>query len=70
MDDKPFGLVGIRYTDKKTAACLFKGDMFVGVWGANRTSHSILDIQIDYKHRYDIEPHNRFSKQQLLADKY
>lgn len=70
MDDKPFDLVGIRFTDKQTAACLFKRDMYVGVWGKNRRTHSTLEIQTDYKHRYDIEPHNRFSKQQLLADKY
>lgn len=70
MDDKPFDLVGIRFIDKETGACLFKRDMFVGVWGKNRRTHSTLEIQTDYKHRYDIEPHNRFSKQQLLADKY
>jgi len=70
MDDKPFDLVGIRFVDKETAACLFKRDMYVGVWGENRRTHSTIEIQTDYKHRYDIEPHNRFSKQQLLADKY
>ena len=70
MDDKPFDLVCIRFIDKETAACLFNRDMFVGVWGKNRRAHSTLEIQTDYKHRYDIEPHNRFSKQQLLADKY
>ena len=70
MDDKPFDLVCIRLIDKDTAASLFKRDMFVGVWGENRRTHTMIDIQKDYKHRYDIEPHNRFSKQQLLMDKY
>ena len=70
MEDKPFDLVCIRYTDAQTGECLFKRDMFVATWGENRRTHSTVDIQIDYKHRYDIEPHNRFSKQQLLADKY
>ena len=70
MHDKPLDLICIRFTDKETGAALFKRDMFVGVWGKNRRNHSTKDIQIDYKHRYDIEPHNRFSKQQLLADKY
>ena len=70
MDDKPFDLVCIRFVDKETGACLFKRDMFVGVWGENRRTHATLEIQTDYKHRYDIEPHNRYSKQQLLADKY
>lgn len=66
MDDKPC----IRFIDKQTGACLFKRDMFVGIWGKDRRTHTTLEIQTDYKHRYDIESHNRFSKQQLLADKY
>lgn len=70
MEDKPFDLACIRFIDKETGACLFKRDMFVGVWGKNRRTHTSLEIQTDYKHRYAIEPHNRFSKQQLLADKY
>ncbi|MFT4761726.1 MAG: hypothetical protein ACI9XO_001779 [Paraglaciecola sp.] len=70
MDDKPLDLVCISFIDKETAACLFNRDMFVGVWAKSRRTHTTLEIQTDYKHRYDIEPHNRFSKQQLLADKY
>lgn len=70
MGDKPFDLVGIRFIDKKTGKAIFKNDMFVGLWGKNRRKHSIRETQIDYRHRYDIEPHNRFSKQQLLMDKY
>ncbi|MEM9888149.1 MAG: hypothetical protein AAF849_19810 [Bacteroidota bacterium] len=70
MEDKPFDLVCIRYTDQQTGECLFKRDMFVAIWGENRREHSTINVQTDYKHRYDIEPHNRFSKQQLLADKY
>ena len=70
MSDKPFDLVCIRFIDKKTGACLFNNDMFVGVWGKNRHDHLTIETQKDYRHRYDIEPHNRFSKQQLLMDKY
>ena len=70
MDDKPCDLVCIRFVDKQTGQLMFKREMFVGVWGKNRRTHTTKEIQIDYKHRYDIEPHNRFSKQQLLADKY
>jgi hypothetical protein len=70
MDDKPCDVVCIRFVDKQTAELLFKREMFVGIWGENRRTHTTKQIQIDYKHRYDIEPHNRFSKQQLLADKY
>ena len=70
MADKPFDLVCIRFIDKQTGACLFKNDMYIGVWGKNRRSHTTIEAQNDYQHRYDIEPHNRFSKQQLLMDKY
>lgn len=70
MNDKPFDLICIRPIDKETGAALFKRDMFVGVWGKERRSHATIDIQQDYQHRYDIEPHNRFCKQQLLMDKY
>ncbi len=70
MSDKPFDLVGIRFIDKKSGKSLFKNDMFIGLWGENRRTHTTRETQIDYQHRYDIEPHNRFSKQQLLMDKY
>ena len=70
MGDKPFDLVCIRFIDKQTGACLFRNDMFVAIWGKNRREHLTIEAQKDYQHRYDIEPHNRFSKQQLLADKY
>jgi len=70
MGDKPFDLICIRFIDKQTGLCLFTNDMFIAVWGKNRRSHTTIEAQNDYKHRYDIEPHNRFSKQQLLMDKY
>jgi len=70
MDDKPCDVICIRFIDKQSAELLFKREIFVGIWGENRRTHTTKQIQIDYKHRYDIEPHNRFSKQQLLADKY
>lgn len=70
MSDKPCDVLCIRYIDKESGTCLFNRDMFVGIWGENRRTHTMLEIQTDYKHRYDIEPHNRFTKQQLLADKY
>jgi hypothetical protein len=70
MDDKPFDLVCIRFIDKESGACLFQNEMFIAVWGKNRRKHMTIEAQKDYQHRYDIEPHNRFSKQQLMADKY
>ena len=70
MDDKPCDIICVRFVDTETGELLFKREMFIGIWGENRKTHSTKQIQTDYKHRYDIEPHNRFSKQQLLADKY
>jgi hypothetical protein len=70
MADKPCDLICVRFIDKQTAALLHKREMFVGIWGKNRRTHATQQAQIDYQHRYDIEPHNRFSKQQLLMDKY
>lgn len=70
MDDKPCDVVCICSFDTQTGELLFKREMFVGIWGKKRREHTTTQTQIDYKHRYDIEPHNRFSKQQLLADKY
>lgn len=70
MHDKPFDLVCVRFVDKQTGAMVFKKDMYLSLWGKNRSSHSTVQTQIDYLHRYDIEGHNRFMKQALLADKY
>jgi hypothetical protein len=44
--------------------------MFLSFWGEDRKSYDSKDIYNDYRHRYDIEGHNRFSKQTLLMDKY
>lgn len=70
MGDKPFDLIGVRFVDKDTGQLLFKREMFLALWGKQRRQHSLTEAQIDYRHRYDIEPHNRFTKQALLADKY
>ena len=70
MDDKPFDLICVRFVDKQTGECLNKRDMYLGLWGEQRQEHETSEAQGDYKHRYDIEGHNRLSKQQLLLDKY
>lgn len=70
MSDYPFDLVSVEFIDKETGAFIFKRPMFLSFWGTNRQTYSLKDIYIDYKHRYDIEGHNRFSKQALLMDKY
>ncbi len=70
MEDKAFDLICVRFVDKKTKEVVFKNDMYLSVWGKNRHGHSSQETQQDYKHRYDIEGHNRFMKQNLLGDKY
>jgi len=70
MHDKPFDLVCVRFIDKKTGELVFKKDMYLSLWGKQRRTHGTQETQIDYKYRFDIEGHNRFMKQQLLADKY
>lgn len=70
MDDKPFDLICVRFVDKETGECLYKRDMYLSLFGKKRRMHDTAEAQNDYLHRYDIEGHNRFSKQQLLLDKY
>jgi len=70
MSDKPFDVIAARCIDKKTGELIFKKDQFIGLWGKQRTTYDTAAAFKDYRHRYDIEVHNRFSKQQLLLDKY
>jgi hypothetical protein len=70
MSDYPFDLIAVSCVDKETGELVFKRPMFLSFWGENRETYDIKDIHNDYRHRYDIEGHNRFSKQALLMDKY
>ena len=70
MDNHSFDLVAVECVDKETGELVFKRPMFLSFWGENRETYQLQDIENDYRHRYDIEVHNRFSKHQLLMDKY
>jgi len=70
MHDKPFDLICVRFIDKETGELVFNKDMYLAIWGKQRHTHATQEAQTDYKYRFDIEGHNRFMKQQLLADKY
>lgn len=70
MHDKSFDLVCVRFIDQQTGELIFKNDMYLSLWGKQRHEHPTQETQLDYKHRFDIEGHNRFMKQNLLADKY
>lgn len=70
MSKHSFDLISVTCIDKQTGELIFKRPMFLSFWGENRKSYDIKTIYEDYRHRYDIEGHNRFSKQALLMDKY
>lgn len=70
MESHFFDLVAVNCVDKETGELVFKRPMFLSFWGENRETYQLRDIENDYRHRYDIEVHNRFSKHQLLMDKY
>lgn len=70
MYDYPFDLIAVTCVDKETGELVFKRPMFLSFWGKNRETYGIKEVYNDYRHRYDIEGHNRFSKQALLMDKY
>jgi hypothetical protein len=70
MSNLFFDLVAVLCIDKETGEMVFKRPMFLTFWGCNKAQYTTRNIHEDYRHRYDIEVHNRFSKQSLLLDKY
>ena len=70
MHEHFFDLVVSQVTDALTGELVFKNNSYVGAWGTQRKTLSTKQIYEHYRQRYDIEPHNRFSKQALLLDKY
>ena len=70
MHKCPFDLVVSQVTDTLTGELVFKNNCYTGVWGKQRRKLSARQIYEHYRQRYDIEPHYRFSKQDLLLDKY
>ena len=70
MSDKPFDLICVRFIDKKTGQLIFNKDMYLSLWSKEPIDYDTKEAQIDYLRRFDIEGHNRFMKQNLLADKY
>ena len=70
MSDKPFDLICVRFIEKETGRLIFNKDMYLSLWSKEPIDYDTKDAQIDYLRRFDIEGHNRFMKQQLLADKY
>ena len=70
MWDKPFDLIAVRCRDKETGELIFKRDQYITLWGKQAKTYATQDAYWDYRQRFDIEVHNRFSKQNLLLDKF
>lgn len=70
MKDKPFNLFGSQVVDAKTGELIFKKPMFIGVLGQLKDKVTTLEAHQEYRNRYDIEVHNRFSSQQLLFNNF
>lgn len=70
MKAKAFDLIGVQYKDASTGKSLFERPLFAAICGQRKSEVSTKEAQQYYRHRYDIEPTNRFEKQNLLLDKY
>lgn len=71
MKDKPFDLVIVEATNKQTGKVMFSKPIYLAVCGQRKSEISLRQAyEQHYAHRYDIEPNNRFIKQQLLLEKF
>jgi hypothetical protein len=70
MKDKPFNLFGSQVIDAQTGELVFKKPMFISVFGKLKDKVSTVQAHQEYRNRYDIEGHNRFSSQKLLVNDY
>ena len=71
MKDKPFDLVIVEASDKQTGKVMFSKPIYLAVCGQRKSEISLRQAYEEhYAHRYDIEPNNRFVKQQLLLEKF
>jgi len=70
MKDKPFNLIGVQVIDAQTGELVFQKPLFIGLFGKPKEQVTAQEAYQYYRQRYDIEGHNRFSKQRLLLDKY
>jgi hypothetical protein len=70
MKDKPFNLFASQVIDAETGELVFKKPMFIGVFGKLKDQVSTVEAHQEYRNRYDIEGHNRFSSQELLFNDF
>jgi hypothetical protein len=69
MKDKPMNIVAVQVKDTLTGKLLFNKPMFIAVIGKPKNTITAQKAVFTYRQRYDIEGHNRFSKQSLFFDK-
>lgn len=70
MRDKPFNLIGVQVADAQTGELVFDKPLFIAVFGKKRHELPTSQIYTYYRNRFDIEVHNRFCSQQLLANDF
>jgi hypothetical protein len=70
MKDKPFNLFGSQVIDAQTGELVFQRPMFISVLGHLKDNVSTVQAHQEYRNRYDIEVHNRFSSHSLLLNDY
>lgn len=70
MKDKPFNLFASQVIDAQTGELVFQKPMFIGVFGKLKDQVSTFEAYQEYRNRYDIEVHNRFSSHNLLLNDY
>jgi hypothetical protein len=71
MKNKPFDIVVVEPFDAETLEPIHQNPIYLALCGTQKNKISLREAYEEhYLHRYDIEPNNRFMKQQLLLDKF
>lgn len=70
MKDKPLDLLAAQVFDAHSGQRLFSQGLYLAISGQQRGSLATEAAYDDYRHRYDIEPYFRFSKQRLHLTQY
>ncbi|NER00929.1 MAG: hypothetical protein F6K30_30270 [Cyanothece sp. SIO2G6] len=70
MKDKPLDLLAVQVYDAHSGKRLFPQGLYLAITGEKRRQLSTEAAYEDYRHRYDIEPYFRFSKQKLFLTQY
>lgn len=69
MEQSPLDVLSIQILDIASEKEIYKRPMYLAVAGKQRSEIPTQDVALQYKGRYQIEPHFRFIKYDLLLDK-